>query len=139
VLLVALTLLGGCDAGIRVVGFGTTGGGTSGGGGGGGSNPAALAGTWRNVSTLMLSSGETAVFDVRWTFDASGACSRTRMQTIVSGNSGSETTDTIGCTFVFNSSSITVSFTGSSVPSTFSVGFLGNDLLLAGTRFTRLA
>ena len=79
------------------------------------------------------------MFDVRWTFDAGGACSRTRIQTIVSGNSGTETSDTIGCTYVSNGSSITVTFTGSSVPSTFSVGFFGSDLVLAGTRFTRIA
>jgi hypothetical protein len=118
------------------VGFGTTGGTR---GTGGTSGAAALAGTWRNLSTLVLSSGETAAFDVRWSFDAGGACSRTRIQTIVSGNSGTETTDTIGCTFVFSGSSITVTFAGSSVASRFSVGFLGGDLLLAGTRFTRIA
>ena len=117
-------------------GGGTTGGGTGGGSTGGVSG--ALVGTWRNLSTLPLSDGGTAVFDVRWSFDASNSCSRTRIQTIIHGNTGKETTETIGCTYVFAGSSVTVTFQGSSVPSRFSVSFAGGDLLLAGTRFTRL-
>lgn len=117
-------------------GGGTTGGGTGGGSTGGGSG--ALVGTWRNLSTLPLSDGGTAVFDVRWSFDAANSCSRTRIQTIIHGNTGTETTETIGCTYVFAGSSVTVTFQGSSVPSRFSVSFAGSDLLLAGTRFTRL-
>ncbi|MFN2571551.1 MAG: hypothetical protein ABR537_08080 [Gemmatimonadales bacterium] len=133
-----------CDAGLRVTGFGTTGGGggggTGGGGtGGGGTNASALSGTWRNVSSLALSSGETAVFDVRWTFDGAGGCTRTRIETIVNGATGSETTETIGCTYTVNGAVVTVTFAGASVPSRFAFGFSGGDLLLDGTRFTRLA
>jgi hypothetical protein len=87
----------------------------------------------------VLSTGETVVFDVRWTFDASGGCSRTRIQTVISGNSGGETTETLGCTYTASGSVVTVTFQGSSVPSQFTFAFSGADLLLAGTRFTRLA
>jgi hypothetical protein len=76
---------------------------------------------------------------VRWSFDAAGGCSRTRIQTIISGNTGSETTETLSCTYTFSGSTVTVTFQGSSVPSRFSVAFVSGDLLLAGTRFTRLA
>jgi len=138
VLLLGTAAGAGCDAGIRVVGFGTTGGGGTGGTGGGGGGASALVGTWRNLSSLVLSSGETLVLDVRWTFDAAGACSRTRIQTIISGNTGSETTETLPCTYTLSGSTVTVTFQGSSVPSRFSVAFVSGDLLLAGTRFTRI-
>jgi hypothetical protein len=128
--------LSACDAGVRVVGFGTTGGSRTGGGSGSGS--AALVGAWRNVSTLMLSNSGTLVLDVRWSFDAGGGCSRTRVQTIVNGNSGTETSETLACTYTLSGSTVTVTFQGSSVPSQFSVAFAGSDLLLAGTRFTRI-
>jgi hypothetical protein len=122
-----------------VTGFGTTGGGTGGGGGvGGGGGAGALVGTWRNLSSLSLSDGGTLVLDVRWVFDASNGCARTRIQTIIRGTTGSETTETIPCTYVLAGSSVTVTFQGSSVPSRFSVSFTGSDLLLAGTRFTRI-
>lgn len=138
-----LLALSACDGGLRVVGFGTTGG-TGGGGGGGGTGggsgggASALVGTWRNLSSRVLSTGETLILDVRWSFDATGSCSRTRIQTIVSGTEGSETTETLGCTYTFSGSTVTVTFQGSSVPSQFSVAFQGSDLLLAGTRFTRI-
>ena len=130
--------LGACDAGTRVVGFGTTGGGGGGGTGTGGGGASALVGTWRNVSSLVLASGETVVFDVRWSFDAAGSCSRTRIQTVVSGATGSETTEILPCTYTFSGSTVTVTFPGSSVPSRFSVAFVSGDLLMAGTRFTRI-
>ena len=139
-LLSALALLGGCDGGVRVVGFGTTTDGTDGRGGNGGAGSAsALVGIWRNLSSLALSSGETLILDVRWQFDAAGTCSRTRTETIVSGSTGSETTETRGCRYSVTSSTVTVTFEGSSVPSRFSIGFSGSDLLLAGTRFKRIA
>lgn len=116
--------------------MGGGGGGGSGGGAGGGAS--ALVGTWRNLSTLILSSGETLVLDVRWSFDAGGGCSRTRIQTLISGNTGTETTETLSCTYTPSGSSITVTFQGSSVPSRFSFAFVSGDLLLAGTRFTRI-
>ena len=136
--MVALLLaIGGCDAGIRVAGFGTTGGG-SGGAGGGSGGASAIIGTWRNLSSLVLGTGETVVLDVRWSFDAAGRCSRTRIQTVVSGTSGSETTDVLLCTYTLSGSTVTITFAGSSVPSRFSVAFVGGDLLLAGTRFMRI-
>jgi len=119
-----------------VTGFGTTGGGTSGGTGGGSSR--SIVGTWRSLSSLALSDGGTLVLDVRWSFDASSSCSRTRIETLIHGNTGSETTETLACTYVLAGSSVTVTFQGSSVPSRFSVSFAGSDLLLAGTRFTRI-
>jgi hypothetical protein len=85
-----------------------------------------------------LSSGETVVFDVRWSFDGSGGCSRTRIQTVISGNTGGETTETLSCTYTVDGSVVTVTFQGSSVPSKFTFAFAGGDLLLAGTRFTRI-
>jgi hypothetical protein len=117
------------------VGFGTTGrtGGTR-----SGNTASALIGTWRNLSTLVMSTGETLVLDVRWQFDAGGDCSRARIQTIVSGNAGTETSDRIACGYTLTGSTMTVSFAGSSVPSRFSVSFAGADLLLAGTRFARI-
>jgi hypothetical protein len=136
-LLAALAAGGGaCDSGLRVVGYGTTGGGSTAGGGGGASTT--LVGVWRNVSSLMLGSGETVVFDVRWSFGADGSCSRTRIQTVVDAGGGSETTETIPCTYVASNSRVTVTFQGSSVPSSFSVAFSGGDLLLDGTRFNRI-
>lgn len=129
---------GACDTGLRVVGYGTTGGGSTGGGGGGGGASATLVGVWRNVSSLILGSGETVVFDVRWSFGADGSCSRTRIQTVVDAGGGSETTETIPCTYVASGSRVTVTFQGSSVPSSFSVAFSGGDLLLDGTRFNRI-
>lgn len=129
---------GACDSGLRVVGYGTTGGGSTGGGGGGGAS-ATLVGVWRNVSSLILGSGETVVFDVRWSFGAEGSCSRTRIQTVVDAGGGSETTETIPCTYVASGSRVTVTFQGSSVPSGFSVAFAGGDLLLDGTRFNRIS
>jgi hypothetical protein len=137
VLLLGIAAGAGCDAGIRVVGFGTAGGG-GGGGTGAGGGATGLVGTWRNLSSLALSSGETLILDVRWSFDAAGTCSRTRIQTIVSGNAGSETTETLPCTYTLSGSTVTVTFQGSSVPSRFSVAFVSGDLLLAGTRFTRI-
>ena len=130
----------GCDAGIRVTGFGQAGGGAGGstGGSGGGGGSSALAGTWRNLSSLVLSTGETVVFDVRWSFGAGGDCSRTRIQTVIGGTSGTETTDTRNCTYTASAGAVTVVFEGSSVPASFSVAFLGGDLLLGGTRFTRI-
>src|SRR3970040_1895753 len=65
----ALGAAAGCDAGVRVAGFGTAGG-TGGGTSGAGSGASALLGTWRNLSSLVLSTGETVVFDVRWRFGA---------------------------------------------------------------------
>lgn len=124
-----------CDTGLRVVGYGQTGGSTA---GGSGSGAASLVGVWRNVSSLILDSGETVVFDVRWSFGAGGECSRTRIQTIVGATDGSETTEIIACTYSVAGSTVTVAFEGSSVPSTFSFGFAGGDLLLAGTHFTRI-
>ncbi|MGH7529035.1 MAG: hypothetical protein ACREMN_01490 [Gemmatimonadales bacterium] len=137
--LVILLLTAACDTGLRVVGYGTAGsGGGSGVTGGTGGGAAALVGVWRSVSQLPLSSGEIRVLDVRWTFGSGGDCDRTRIQTLVSGNAGTESTDTIACTYVFAGSSVTVTFAGSSVPSQLSVAFSGGDLLLAGTRFTRI-
>lgn len=130
----ALSATGGCDGGVRVVGYG----GRTGGTGGTGSGAGALVGVWRSVSSLGLSTGETVVFDVRWSFGAAGACSRTRIETLVSGNEGSETTETLRCTYTFSGSAVTVLFEGSSVPSRLSVAFSGGDLLLDGTRFTRI-
>lgn len=130
--------LAACDAGIRVAGFGSAGGGGTGGTGSGGGGASALVGTWRNLSTLILSSGETLVLDVRWSFDAGGGCSRTRIQTLISGDTGTETTETLPCTYTFASSAVTVTFQGSSVPSRFSVAFSGGDLILDGRRFTRI-
>lgn len=132
----ALALLLGCDNGLRVVGYGQTGGTGTGAGTGGGST--SLVGVWRNVSTLALSSGETLILDMRWSFGADGSCQRTRIQTIVDASGGSETTETIACTYVLSGSRVTVTFAGSSVPSTFSVGFTGGDLLLDGRRFDRI-
>ncbi len=142
-LLLAGVLLGACDGGVRVVGFGTTGGaGSTGGTGGTGGtgSPSALAGTWRSLSTLVLSGGGTMVLDLRWTFDATGGCSRTRIQTIIDSNgmTGTETDETIACSYTVSGSTMTVAFQGSSVPSRFSVAFSGGDLLLAGTRFQRI-
>lgn len=134
---VALAGLIACDSGIRVVGYGQTAGSTGGGGtGGGGSN--ALVGVWRSLSSLLLSTGETMILDVRWSFGPTGSCERTRIQTIVDGGGGSETTETIGCTYVASGSSVTVTFVGVSVPSTFSVAFSSGDLILNGTRFDRI-
>lgn len=133
-----------CDSGLRVVTPGTTGGGGTGGGGTGGGGTGgtggsnALVGTWRSLQTLTLSSGETLVLDVRWSFDAGARCSRTRIETLISGNSGTESTETLLCTYTLTASTVTVTFQGSSVPSQFSVAFAGNDLLLDGTRFTRI-
>lgn len=138
-LLAATATLAACDVGTRVTGFGTAGGGGGpGGGSGGGGGASALVGTWRNLSTLILSSGETLVLDVRWSFDAGGGCSRTRIQTLISGDTGTETTETLPCTYTFASSAVTVTFQGSSVPSRFSVAFSGGDLILDGRRFTRI-
>lgn len=78
------------------------------------------------------------VFDVRWSFGSGGGCSRTRIETLISGNEGTETTETRGCTFTATAASVTVQFTGSAVPSRFSVAFSGGDLLLDGVRFTRI-
>jgi hypothetical protein len=131
--------VGACDAGTRIVGFGTTGGGGAGGGTGtGGGSASALIGTWRNLSSLTLASGEIVVFDVRWSFDAARNCSRTRIQTVISGATGSETTETLPCSYTVSGSAVVVTFAGSSVPSRFSVAFVSGDLLLAGTRFTRI-
>jgi hypothetical protein len=127
---------GACDSGLRVVGYGQTGGGSAGGPGGGAS--ATLVGVWRNVSSLVLGTGETVVFDVRWSFGSGGTCSRTRIQTLIDAGGGSETTETIPCTYVVTGSRVTVTFQGSSVPSSFTVAFSGGDLLLAGTRFDRI-
>lgn len=134
----AIATLGACDAGTRIIGYGTTGGGGSGSGGGGGTGGSSLTGTWRNLSSLMLSTGGTLVLDVRWSFDGAKSCSRTRIQTIISGNGGTETTETLSCTYTISGSTVTVSFQGSSVPSRFSIAFVNGDLLLAGTRFTRI-
>lgn len=78
------------------------------------------------------------MFDVRWSFGTGGDCSRTRIQTVISGNSGTETTETRNCSYTTSGGSVTVLFEGSSVPSRFSVAFTGGDLLLDGTRFTRI-
>ncbi|MDP3910046.1 MAG: hypothetical protein Q8Q14_06615 [Gemmatimonadales bacterium] len=130
-----------CDSGLRVVGYGQTGGGGGGTGGGAGGGAATLVGVWRNLSSLVLSSGETVVFDVRWSFGSDRSCVRTRIQTIVGPGGGDETTERIPCTYVLSGggSSVTVTFQGSSVPSTFSVAFSGGDLLLGGTRFDRIS
>lgn len=117
-----------------MTGFGTNGG--TGGTGGGSSR--SIVGIWRSLSSIALSDGGTLVLDVRWSFDASSSCSRTRIETIIHGNTGSETTETLACTYMLAGSSVTVTFQGSSVPSRFSVSFAGSDLLLAGTRFTRI-
>jgi hypothetical protein len=130
-------MLGACDAGTRIIGFGTTGGGGSGGGAGGGGG-SGLTGTWRNLTSFILTTGETVVLDVRWSFSGAGGCSRTRIQTIINGNAGSETTETLSCTYAMSGSTVTVSFQGSSVPSRFSIAFVNGDLLLAGARFTRI-
>jgi hypothetical protein len=127
----------GCDT-RRVFAPGQTGGGNTGGGGIAGSS--SLVGVWRSLSSLPLATGETLILDVRWSFGSTGACQRTRIQTIVDAGGGSETTETVACSYVLSSggSSVTVTFQGSSVPSTFTVAFSSGDLLLAGTRFDRI-
>lgn len=137
-LVVLLAAAWSCDSGLRVVTPGRTGGGGTTGGGTGGGGSGALVGTWRNLRTLTLSSGQTLVLDVRWSFDAGAGCSRTRIETLITGNSGTETTETLLCTYTLSASTVTVTFQGSSVPSQFSVAFAGSDLLLDGTRFTRI-
>jgi len=84
-------------------------------------------------------SGETVVSETRWTFSsaAGGTCFKVVTQTFVRAG----VQDTIfqsSCTFVSGGSSITITFTGSSVRTTFSVAFSNGDLLLDGFRFQRI-
>jgi len=119
-----------------VTGVGGGGGAGGGGGGGGGGASAALVGTWRHVSTLITSNGETIVSDTRWTFGSDRTCSKVVIQTFVIA--GFETTDVRPCTFTPASTSVRIVFDGSSVPVTFSVSFSNGNLILDGFVFTRL-
>jgi len=112
--------------------------GVSGGGGGagGGGTSAAIVGTWRHVSTLITSNGETVVSDTRWSFGSDRTCTKLLIQTFVSA--GIETTDVRPCTYTPASASVTIVFDGSTVPVTFSVSFSNGNLILDGFVFTRL-
>jgi hypothetical protein len=94
-------------------------------------------GTWRHVSTLIASDGETVVSDTRWTFGSDRTCSKLLIQTFV--RAGVETTDVRPCSYTPGSASVTIVFDGSSVPVTFSVSFSNGNLILDGFVFTRLA
>jgi len=114
------------------------GGGGRGGGGGGGTGGASLVGTWRNLTTFFDASGETIVSETDWTFAPGGACSKVVTHTFVSAG----VQDTVfqgSCTYAFGGSSVTIRFTGSSVPSTFSVAFSNGELMLEGSPYQRIA
>ncbi len=125
-----------CPIDSRVSGPLSAGGGTGGGGGAGGTGAASVLGTWRNLTSLLTTTGDTVISDTRWTFAAGGVCSRTVIQTFV--NAGVEDTTTRDCTFTFDGSSVVLTFQGSSVSTRFSVTFSGPDLVLGGFRFTRI-
>jgi hypothetical protein len=110
----------------------------TGGGAGTGPGSASLIGTWRNFTTFFDgSSGDTIVSETRWRFEASGACFKVVTRTFVRAGV-QDTTFQSGCTFVSGGSAITITFTGSSVATTFSVAFSSGDLLLDGFRFQRI-
>ena len=123
-----------CPAGGRLIG----GPGVAGGGGSGGTGGASLVGTWRNFTTFFdAASGDTIVSETRWTFTADGACSKVVTHTFV--NAGVQDTIFQGsCTYTSSAASVTITFMGSSVPTTFSVSFSNGDLLLGGFRFQRI-
>ncbi len=108
------------------------GGGQSGTGGGGAGTSSGITGSWRNVFATA-----TSVIDTRWSFTAGGACVNTVITTQL--DPGRENTVVRPCTFTLNGSSLSVTFSGSSFVSTFSVAFSGGELLLDGFRFRRFA
>lgn len=124
-----------CPQGGRLLGGpGFAGGGS----GGGGTGATSVVGTWRNFTTFFdAASGDTIVSETRWTFAAGGSCSKLVIHTFV--NAGVQDTIFQGsCNYTSGGSSVTITFVGSSVPTTFSVGFSGADLLLGGSRFQRV-
>ena len=108
------------------------------GGGTGGGTPVAtqLLGSWRNTR-VVLSGGDTIITETVWTFSAGGSCSKAVSQTFVStGNEFFFPTQT--CAYTVGGSSVTVTFAGSSVPTTFSVAFSSGTLILDGFPFQRI-
>src|SRR5881409_1221122 len=86
---------------------------------------------------VVAAAADTIVSETRWTFAAGGSCSKLVIHTFV--NAGVQDTIFQGsCNYTSGGSSVTITFVGSSVPTTFSVGFSGADLLLGGSRFQRV-
>jgi len=132
----AAAAIAACAPGGLGGGAGFLGGGTGGGTGGASSVATQLLGSWRNTR-IVATGGDTIITETVWTFSAGGSCSKAVSQTSVS--TGNEFFfPTQSCAYTVGGSSVTVTFAGSSVPTTFSVAFSSGTLILDGFPFQRI-